>query len=120
MQDDLLRLLTIDGYDVGGGALAIQCIAICIFGAQITFAVFNAVKFYRHRSYALGLFYVLTISNFLFRMSFFVCNFILLNSYWNVVFLCLPASFSCAIGLCQIMNYSVLYIRLDSYAAHRD
>ena len=76
MQDDLLRLLTIDGYDVGGGALAIQCIAICIFGAQITFAVFNAVKFYRHRSYALGLFYVLTISNFLFRMSFFVAAYL--------------------------------------------
>ena len=77
------------------------------------------MKFYRHRSYALGLFYILTILNFISRIGFFITNFIDLDSYWNVVFLCAPASFSCAIGLCQIMNYSVLYIRLDSYAKHR-
>mmetsp|Transcript_30791 Transcript_30791/g.38105 ORF Transcript_30791/g.38105 Transcript_30791/m.38105 type:complete len:153 (+) Transcript_30791:140-598(+) len=104
---------------MGAGALAIICVAIVIYILQIAAAIYNAVKFYRHRSYALGLFYILCIVNFLFRMSFFIYNLFRVDSYWNVVFLCYPASFSCAIGLCQIMNYSVLYIRLDSYAKHR-
>jgi len=37
-----------------------------------------------------------------------------------VIFLCWPASFSCSVGLCQILNYAVLYIRLDSYVKHRE
>lgn len=77
------------------------------------------VKFYRHRSYSLGIFYILTLMNLVIRSFFFGSNFLTQSSYWNVVFLCSPASLSCAIGLCQIMNYSVLYIRLDSYAKHR-
>lgn len=79
----------------------------------------NMKKFYRHRSYSLGLFYCLTLINLVIRGFFFGSNFLTQSSYWNVVFLCSPAAFSCSIGLCQVMNYCVLYIRLDSYAKHR-
>ena len=113
------KLLEEDRTEIGTGALVIQSIAIFIFALQLAFTIYNAVKFYRHRSYALGLFYVLAIVNFVVRMMYYVQNFFATDSYWNVVFLCYPASFSCAIGVCQIMNYSVLYIRLDSYAKHR-
>ena len=115
----LTLLYSKDGGSFGVGAITTQCVGISIFGAQIAFAVFNAIKFYRHRSYALGLFYILTIINFFCRMCFFITNFIAHDLYWNLICLALPASFSCAIGLCQIMNYTVLYIRLDSYANHR-
>ena len=50
---------------------------------------------------------------------YFVTNFINANVYWNAIFLSSPASFSLSIGICQIMNYVVLYIRLDSYVSHR-
>ena len=76
-------------------------------------------RFYRHRSYALGLFYFATILNNVIRCCYFLTCFFSESSYWNVVFMCFPASMSCAIGLCQVMNYLVLYIRLESYAKIR-
>jgi hypothetical protein len=111
--------ISIDDSKVGIGAIVIQSVAICLFAMQSLFACYNMVKFYRHRSYSLGLFYILTLVNLTIRALFFGSNFLTQTSYWNVVFLCSPASLSCSIGLCQIMNYCVLYIRLDSYAKHR-
>ena len=116
---DPIQLLAEEDYEVGIGNAVICSVAILFFSFELAFTLYNAIKFYRHRSYALGLFYILCILNFIIRMLFFVSNFFHNDSYWNVVFLCYPASFSCAIGVCQIMNYSVLYIRLDSYAKHR-
>ena len=53
------------------------------------------------------------------RSLYFIANFFVEQGYWNVVFLCLPASFSVSIGWSQVMNYAVHYIRLDEYAKLR-
>ena len=90
-----------------------------IFGATASFAIFNMVKFYQNRSYSLGVFYVFTVLNLAFRFAYFFVIMFTETSYAAVVFMCSPANFSCAIGLCQVMNYVVLYVRLDSYAGHR-
>ena len=87
---------------------------------QIGFALYNTIKFYRHRSYSLGLFYVFMIVNLVIRTLYFFVGLFEENSYLNVILLCSPAAFSLSIGLCQAMNYVVLYIRLDSYAKHRE
>jgi len=97
----------------------INCLAILLFGSVCILAVYNMCKFYRHRSYALGLFYIFTIVNLVIRCLYFSTLFFTETSYLSVILLCSPASFSCSIGLCQIMNYVVLYIRLDSYVSHR-
>jgi len=52
------------------------------------FTVYNMFKFYRHRSYALGLFYIFSLVNFIFRCSYFTTLFFTETSYWNVIFLC--------------------------------
>ena len=93
--------------------------SILVFGSICIFAVYNTVKFYKHRSYALGLFYIFTVINLVIRTLYFIDSFFAETSYVNVVLLCSPAAFSCAIGLCQVMNYFVLYIRLNSYVRHR-
>lgn len=108
-----------DGFENGASACIIYTVAILIFGGIIYFAISNMCKFYRHRSYALGLFYVFTILNNAVRCFYFLTCFLSETSYWNVIFMCFPGSMSCAIGLCQVMNYLVLYIRLESYAKHR-
>ena len=61
----------------------------------------------------------MAIMNMLLRIGYFMTVFFIETSYWNVIFLCWPASMSCSLGLCQVMNYIVLYIRLDSYVQHR-
>ena len=94
-------------------------VGIGIFSAVISFACYNMIKFYRHRSYILGLFYLMAIMNMLLRIAYFISGFFVETSYWNVIFLCWPASMSCSLGLCQVLNYIVLYIRLDSYVQHR-
>ena len=58
------------------------------------------IKYYRHRSYALGLFYIFTIVNNVVRVLYFCTCLLWETSYANVVFMCFPASMSCAIGLC--------------------
>lgn len=93
----------------------VYSIAVLIFGSMTVFAIYNVVKFYSHRSYALGLFYFLTILNLFIRTGYFAASFLNTENYLNVIFLCSPASMSLSIGLCQVMNYVVLYIRLDSY-----
>ena len=90
-----------------------------VFAGVCVFAIYNMCRFYRHRSYALGLFYFATILNNVVRCLYFIACFFSESSYWNVIFMCFPASMSCAIGLCQVMNYLVLYIRLESYAKIR-
>ena len=90
-----------------------------VFAGVCVFAVYNMCRYYRHRSYALGLFYFATILNNVVRCFYFLTCFFSESSYWNVIFMCFPASMSCAIGLCQVMNYLVLYIRLESYAKIR-
>ena len=91
---------TKDGFDNGVSACIIYLIAILIFGGIIYFAISNMCKFYRHRSYALGLFYLFTILNNVVRCLYFLTCFLSETSYWNVIFMCSPASMSCAIGLC--------------------
>ena len=94
--------------------------SILVFSSISVFAIYNTVKFYKHRSYALGLFYIFAVINLIIRTLYFVDSFFSETSYMNVVLLCSPAAFSCAIGLCQVMNYFVLYIRLNSYVKHRE
>ena len=91
---------SLDGYPVGGGAIVLFISGLIIFLGATGFALFNVVKFYRHKSYALGLFYVLSIVNLILRSLYFVTCFFVEQSYFNVVFLCIPASFSASIGLC--------------------
>ena len=89
-----------DGFVVRWKDVLIFSVAIVIFTGLCIFAIINMVKFYRHRSYALGLFYIFTIVNLILRALYFVSCFFTETSYYNVVFMCSPAAFSCAIGLC--------------------
>ena len=110
---------TQDGNEVQPSDTVIYVIGILLFLLTIAFAVVNMTKFYKHRSYALGIFYFFTIASNLVRAIFFALNFSRKDSYWNAVFLCFPASLTLSIGLSQIMNYFILYIRLSSYEEHR-
>ena len=104
---------------MGPSEIVIYVISILLFIFTMVFAILNVVKFYKHKSYALGIFYFFTIASNLVRLLFFIFNFYKENSYWNAVFLCFPASLTLSIGLSQIMNYFILYIRLRSYEEHR-
>ena len=108
-------IITNDGFTIGGLGITVQVIGILTFMSVMVFVIYNIYKFYRHRSYILGLFYLFCIMNLLLRAGYFVADFYFQTSYWNVIFLCWPASMSCSLGLCQVMNYVVLYIRLVSY-----
>lgn len=114
-----LLYTTMDGFEKGIPSMFLNAGAVLIFGTTTAFAVYNMIKFYKHRSYALGIFYIFTVLNLISRCAFFSTIFFTETSYLTVVLMCSPANFSCAIGLCQIMNYVVLYIRLDSYESHR-
>lgn len=81
-------------------SIVLYVVAITIFGCVVVFAISNMIKYYRHKSYALGLFYIFTIVNNLARVLYFLTCFLSETSYWNVVFMCFPASMSCSIGLC--------------------
>ena len=53
------------------------------------------------------------------RTSYFFVDYFTESYYINAVLLVSPGACSLSIGLSQVMNYVVLYIRLDSYASHR-
>ena len=53
----------------------VYSVAVCIFGSMTVFAIYNVIKFYNHRSYALGLFYILTIANLIIRTGYFACSY---------------------------------------------
>lgn len=110
---------TIDGFENGPAVIVLLTIGFLIFGSLTVFAIYNTVKFYRHRSHSLGVFYVFTIINLVLRTAYFLVAFFTESYYINAVLLVSPGACSLSIALSQIMNYVVLYIRLDSYASHR-
>ena len=97
----------------------INIIGFLVYISSLIFGVYNMIKFRRHRSYPMGVFYVLTILNLSLRACYFVFAFIPGACFWGVTLSILPSSFSSSIGISQTMNYLVFGIRLDTYLAHK-
>ena len=91
---------TRDGNIAGTGMIVINVSGILLFGGLACFAIYIMCRFYRHKSYSIGLFYIASLINLAFRAAYFITLFFTESAYANVVFLCTPSSFSCSIGLC--------------------
>ena len=108
-----------DGFNIGPASIIFDTLGALLFLFLGAFTIFNTVKFYRHRSYSLGIFYMFTILNCLLRASYFTLDFFYETKYIKAILLVSPGAISLSISMAQIMNYVILYIRLDSYASHR-
>lgn len=97
----------------------INLIGFLIYTSSLIFGVYNMIKFRRHRSYPMGVFYVLTVLNLSLRAGYFVLSFFPSACFWAVTLSILPSSFSTSIGISQTMNYLVFAIRIDTYLAHK-
>ena len=76
----------------------INAVGFVIYTASLIFGVYNMIKFRRHRSYPMGVFYVLTILNLSLRAGYFAASF-LTGCFWIVALSVLPSSFSSSIGV---------------------
>ena len=97
----------------------INLIGFLIYTSSLSFGVYNMIKFRRHRSYPMGVFYVLTVLNLSLRAGYFVFTFFPSACFWGVTLSTLPSSFSTSIGISQTMNYLVFAIRIDTYLANK-
>ena len=97
----------------------INTIGFLVYISSLIFGVYNMIKFRKHRSYPMGVFYVLTILNLSLRACYFIFAFFPKACFWAVTLSILPSSFSCSIGISQTMNYLVFGIRLDTYLMHK-
>ena len=116
-------ICTQDGFPLGVAAVVFFSLGILTYLAGTIFAFINIFKFYKHRSFPLGMFYLLMIIDFGMRMSYYLLSFFYRESIYNLFIISLTPSISSSIGMCQIMNYVVLYHRLRSYEKlrhHRD
>ena len=100
--------------------MIINTVGFLVYLSSLIFGVYNIARFRRHRSFPMGLFYVLTLLNLSFRSAYFAFAFFTSACWVDIALTVLPGSFSGAIGISQLMNYIVLSIRLDTYLQHRD
>ena len=77
----------------------INAVGFVVYAGSLIFGVYNMIKFRRHRSYPMGVFYVLTILNLIFRGGYFALTFFPPQCFWIVALSVLPSSFSCSIGI---------------------
>ena len=93
----------------------INTIGLIIYLSSLIFGLFNMIRFRRHRSYPMGVFYVLTVLNLSLRTVYFASQFFFRDCQLDLILTILPSSFSGSIGISQTMNYIVFSIRLSTY-----
>ena len=98
----------------------INTIGLIIYIGSLSFGVYNMIRFRRHRSYPMGVFYVLTVLNLSLRSAYFIVKFFSSSCLLDLVLTVLPSSFSGSIGISQTMNYIVFSIRLNTYLQHKE
>ena len=108
-----------DGYSIDLTTVILYSVGILIFLTGSILTLVNVCKFNKHRSFPLGVFYTLMLIDFLIRLTYFALNFFYRTEFTDLFLLCLAPSISCSIGVCQIMNYVVLYNRLKTYETLR-
>ena len=71
-----------------------------LFLLTICFAIFNMWKFWQHRNFSLGIFYVIALISLSSHIVFVVCDIVSSNRYWLYIYFgMLPSYMVCSIGI---------------------
>ena len=94
------NISTIDGYTLSYAVISILSVGIVLFLIGSIFTVWNACKFFNHRSFPLVVFYVLMLMDFLSRVAYYSACFFYRNSKVNIVFEAIIPAICVSIGIC--------------------
>ena len=91
-----------------------------VFLLGLMFGIFNVVRFRRHRTYSLSLFYAVATVTLVLRLSY--CIYCLLGEDFITVLwlVMLPNYFTSSVVVCQMNTYILLMLRLQLYVDERD
>lgn len=106
---------TLDNGEMSLLTFLINTCSLVLFLAASMYGLNNIVRFWKLRTYQMGIFYAMAMSSLLTRSCFFVIRYLYDDTYTNLIFIILPGIFSLSVVLAQIMIYSILCIELTIY-----
>ena len=100
----------IGGLEVTHLMLALNTIGIVMFMAGFVFGLYNLMKFRRWLSFPMVLLYATAMMSLFSRVAYFSLNFVMIDTFYNLILIVLPIFLSLSVVLSQILIYIVLDI----------
>jgi len=102
------------------GELIVTVVSLTAFTGAVGFCLSNAIRFWRLRTYHMGLFYVMALLNLLSRCAYFVLRFFKQGTYANFLLDIGPGVLDAGIIISQIMIYLIFHTEVSFYLQNRD
>lgn len=90
-----------------------------IYAGGLIFGLINIIRFRRHRTFSMGLFYISAASCLFFSTTYFIYLLVGSDVGICVLLFVLPQYLYCSVAASQLLTYALLSIRLNLYIFER-